>query len=465
QHGREQERIDRMKTLDFFTDLIEAQNRGDPRGIYSICSAHPRVIAAAMAQARADELPFLVESTVNQVNQFGGYTGMKPAGFRDFVFAVAGREGFPGERIMLGADHLGPYPWRREAAGQAMQKACELVASCVKAGYAKIHLDASMPLGGDPVDEHGGLEPELVARREAQLAAAAEAACRDSRRAGLELGGGSPPVYVIGTDVPAPGGVQSQAEAAAVTHVRELEQTIASCRREFEAGGLEEAWQRVVAVVVQPGVEFGEHVVYPYERARAGKLISAARRHTGLLLEAHSTDHQRPGLLRQLVEDRFAVLKVGPALTFAMRECLFALESMEKELLGGSYRARLSRLELFLEKAMSDNPSSWQSYHTGSAQEVYLARKYSFSDRSRYYWQVPMVKGAVELLLENMRQVEIPLTLISQYLPRHYREIREGRLNTDPEELIEASIRMVLRDYSAAAMGFPGTGPGPGPEP
>ena len=270
---------------------------------------------------------------------------------------------------------------------------------------------------------------------------------------------------LVAACAPAPPAAAPAEEAAAVTPVREFEQTVASCRREFEAGGLGEAWQRVLAVVVQPGVEFGEHAVYPYERARAGKLIGAARRHPGLLLEAHSTDYQRPELLRQLVEDRFAILKVGPALTFALRECLFALESMEKELLGGSYRARLSQLELFLEKAMSDNPSSWQSYHTGSAQEVHLARKYSFSDRSRYYWQVPMVRGAVELLLENMRRVEIPLTLISQFLPRHYRDIREGRLNADPEELIEASIRMVLRDYSAAATGFPGTGPGPGPGP
>ena len=120
-----------MKTLDFFTDLIEAQKKGNPRGIYSICSAHPRVISAAMAQAESDDLPFLIESTVNQVNQFGGYTGMNPAAFRDHVFKVAERVEFPRQRIILGGDHLGPYPWRKEPAEQAMPKACELVARCV----------------------------------------------------------------------------------------------------------------------------------------------------------------------------------------------------------------------------------------------------------------------------------------------------------------------------------------------
>ena len=311
-----------------------------------------------------------------------------------------------------------------------------------RAGYTKIHLDASMPLDDDPLNEHDGLELDVVARREARLAAAAEAAVRQA--------GGSPPVYVIGTEVPPPGGIQADEAAVAVTRVEQFEQTIAECKREFGANDMQDAWERVIAVVVQPGVEFGDHVVYEYDRFKARELVAAARRHPELMLEGHSTDYQRAELLRFLVEDGIAILKVGSALTFAMRECLFALERFEIELLGSSYRARLSELQLFLEKAMNDNPTNWQSYYTGSAQEIHLARKYSLSDRSRYYWQVPMVKGAVELLLKNLGQVEIPLTLISQYLPRHFLDIRKGSLGTTPVELIEASIRMTLQDYSAA---------------
>jgi D-tagatose-1,6-bisphosphate aldolase subunit GatZ/KbaZ len=434
-----------MNTLDFFRNCIEAQNRGDPRGICSICSAHPRVIAAAMAQARSDDLPLLIESTVNQVNQFGGYTGMNPPAFRDFVFSVADGIGFPKARIILGGDHLGPYTWRSEPSEQAMQKACELIAECVKAGYTKIHLDASMPLGGDPLNSRGALSPDLIARREARMAAVGEAAFRGSS--------GAPPVYVIGTDVPPPGGIQAEEEAVPVTRVQDFEQTIASCKREFEVDGLQDAWSRVIAVVAQPGAEFGDHVVHEYDRSKAGELIKAAGKHSELVLEGHSTDYQRPDSLRQLVEDRIAILKVGPALTFALRECLFALESVEKELLGGSYKARLSQVGLFLDKAMRDNPKHWVGYYTGSAQEIYLARKYSLSDRSRYYWQVPMVKDAVRRLLENLARVSIPLTLLSQYLPRHYLEIRDRGLSASPDSLIESSIRMTLRDYSEAISG------------
>ena len=52
----------------------------------------------------------------------------------------------------------------------------------------------------------------------------------------------------------------------------------------------------------------------------------------GLVYEAHSTDYQRPESYRNLVRDGFAILKVGPALTFAMREVLEALSLIEAEL-------------------------------------------------------------------------------------------------------------------------------------
>ena len=67
------------------------------KGIYSICSAHPWVLAAAMQQAVDDGTPLLVESTSNQVDQYGGYTGMKPADFIRFAHGIAEQVGLPRE--------------------------------------------------------------------------------------------------------------------------------------------------------------------------------------------------------------------------------------------------------------------------------------------------------------------------------------------------------------------------------
>ena len=91
----------------------------------------------------------LIEGTSNQVNQFGGYTGMRPADYKEFVLGLADKVNFPRERVILGGDHLGPLVWCKEPEESAMAKARDLVREYVLAGYKKIHLDTSMRLGDD----------------------------------------------------------------------------------------------------------------------------------------------------------------------------------------------------------------------------------------------------------------------------------------------------------------------------
>src|SRR6187402_1624162 len=117
-------------------DLVARHKSGERRGIYSVCSAHPLVIEATLHHAMRHAAPFvLIEATSNQVNQDGGYTGMVPADFRRFVFAIADRVGFPIERILLGGDHLGPNAWTALPAEAAMAKAEIMVADYVAAGF------------------------------------------------------------------------------------------------------------------------------------------------------------------------------------------------------------------------------------------------------------------------------------------------------------------------------------------
>jgi D-tagatose-1,6-bisphosphate aldolase subunit GatZ/KbaZ len=202
--------------------------------------------------------------------------------------------------------------------------------------------------------------------------------------------------------------------------------------------------------VVQPGVEFGDATVLAYDRRRAMRLSALVARERRLVFEAHSTDYQTPMALRQMVEDHFAILKVGPELTFAFREAVFALDAMERELLGGKKSARLARVGAVLERAMRADPSHWQKYYHGSAAEQAYARKYSFSDRSRYYWPQPAVRSALDRLLANLGSVTIPLTLVSQYLPRQYAAIREGRLACSPQALIRAKVTEITAKYAWA---------------
>jgi D-tagatose-1,6-bisphosphate aldolase subunit GatZ/KbaZ len=424
---------------------ILRQNRdGHGVGVYAICSANRYVIEAGIQQAQRDESLLLIESTSNQVNQFGGYTGQQPADFAKYVRDLAESRKFPLENVVLGGDHLGPHVWRKEPAAQAMEKACVLLRESVLAGYTKIHLDASMHCADDPENGHGPLTDEIVSARAAEMCEAAEQAHRSLST------GAAAPIYVIGTEVPIPGGELEAGKAPDATRTEDLEKTVCVTKEAFHKRGLDYAWERVIAVVVQPGVEFGDASVFPYERAKASKLSSFANAHWHGVFEAHSTDYQAPEALREMVQDHFAILKVGPWLTFAFREAVFALAAVEQEWLAGKSGVLISQIREVLEKTMLENPVYWQGYYHGNESELRLARSYSYSDRSRYYWPQPVIAAALDRLMGNLTVHPPPLSLLSQYLPRQAVLIRSGQLSAGPAVLIRNKILEVLDVYATA---------------
>ncbi len=421
--------------MDFFLDeIVHAQKRGEARGIPSICSAHLWVLKTALQGVE----PVLVEATCNQVNQYGGYTGKTAHDFVIFVEEMASQVGFPREKILLGGDHLGPSPWQQEISESAMRKAEELVQSYVLAGFIKIHIDASMQLADDPP---GALALELSARRTARLAKIAEAAANPE----------TPPRYVIGSEVPIPGGATEHEMAVSVTRVEAARHTLEITRAAFVEAGLESAWERVIALVVQPGVEFGDGFILPYNPGAASSLAQFSTT-TPLVYEAHSTDYQSPANLQALVRDHFAILKVGPALTFAYREAMFALEMIERELIPPEY---CSRLAATLDDAMLRNPVYWNKHYHGNPADLAFARKFSLSDRCRYYWTDPGVQAAVDKLLHNLKNTPLPLSLISQYLPDLYDGIRSGDVTNSAAGMVSQRIDKVLGSYRQACH-YPG---------
>ncbi|MGD0174441.1 MAG: class II D-tagatose-bisphosphate aldolase, non-catalytic subunit [Anaerolineales bacterium] len=425
-------------------EVVHLQKSGQARGIASICSSHPSVLEAAIRRAVRTGSPLLIESTCNQVNQFGGYTGMRPGDFIAYVGSIARRNGLPTDRVLLGGDHLGPSVWQEEPAEDAMSKAMQLIQAYVAAGYIKLHLDASMRLGDD--DPARPLDLEVSAQRLATLAKAAEQA-----QAGP--GAASLPLYVVGTDVPIPGGAPVRAgsaegaESSQVTRVDDLRCSLELTREAFFREGLQAAWERVMAVVVQPGVEFGDDFVNAYQPEAAAGLAGFIENQLGLVYEAHSTDYQSRAALLRMVRDHFAVLKVGPALTYAFREAVFALAMIEAELFPPTKRSRLIET---LEEAMCREPQHWQKHYHGSPAELALARKYSRSDRARYYWPDPQVQAALKQLITNLSDRTLPAGLVSQYAPAQSRRIREGTLENKPEAILLDHIDEVLGDYAYA---------------
>lgn len=423
-------------------EMIKRRKTGDICGIASYCSGNELVIETALERAKATQKPVLLEATANQVNQYGGYTGMTPEQFYAYVMKMAERIGTPKELVILGGDHLGPLTWQNQPEQQAMEQSEELVRLFVSAGFIKIHLDTSMRLGDDPHDK--ALSDRVIAQRGIRLYRAAMEAFEQRRKS---IPDSIRPVFVIGSEVPIPGGAQEAEESLSVTTPEKFKETVSVYQQCFREAGLESGFEDVIAVVVQPGVEFGDDQVFLYDRDAASALCAALNPFPNICFEGHSTDYQSEKCLREMVEDGIAILKVGPALTFGLREALFALSFIERELIPEKDQAKFDQV---LDEIMLKHPKYWENHYHGTAKEKAIARKYSYSDRCRYYFSQEKVILAVNRLFDNLRSVEIPMNMLHQFMPYAYQKVRDGKILPDPRILAKEGILQYIDDYEFA---------------
>lgn len=413
-------------------DLIARNRSGEPIGLPCFCTANEHVLRAVLAYAAQTGFPTVIEATCNQVNQEGGYTGMTPQDFIAWLWGMAREAGVPTDQLVLGGDHLGPNPWRAEPLDQAMEKARELVRLYVEAGFTKIHLDASMACGGEPNPSF-----EQIAERAADLCAVAEAYAPDPTKL----------IYIIGTEVPVPGGESEEPDALDVTSVARFEDTIQTHRDAWTARGLDVAWSRIVSVVTQPGVDFGHSSIYPFQPEKAKPLADAILTQEGLTFEAHSTDYQSNQALSDLVRSHFFFLKVGPELTFRFREAVWALAAIQDQIEPESH---LNIRDVILER-MNAQPKFWRDYYSGTGQALETLKIFSYSDRIRYYWTDQAAATALTTLLSSVERHRLPETIVSHA----FMGLEFGEMPTNPATLIERHIqRCVARYFEAAGQPF-----------
>lgn len=408
--------------------LIQKNLAGEAVGLPCFCTANEQVLRAVFKYTAKHHVPTVIEATCNQVNQEGGYTGMTAADFSQWVQSFNREYGVARDNIILGGDHLGPNPWRHLPVEQAMEKARVLVRDYAAAGFRKIHIDTSMACADESTPSF-----ETVAERAAQLCKIAEQTAPNPE----EL------IYIIGTEVPVPGGETDDMNDLSVTTAERLNDTIETHRHAFERANLNSAWQKIASVVTQPGVDFSHTSVHNFEPHKAAHLAQQIHQFSNVTFEAHSTDYQPTAALAELVAKHFFFLKVGPELTFRMREAAFALTFIENHIVDDGKR---SELIAKLQKAMNDNPEHWAPYYRGAANTIEQLQKFSFSDRIRYYWTVPEVQASLRMLYKNMSEVQLPATIVSQYFPT--REM--GSLESSAEQLITDHVELSISRYYKA---------------
>ncbi len=414
--------------MSILRDLILRNRAGEAIGLPCFCTANEHVLLAVLAYAKRTGLPTVIEATCNQVNQYGGYTGMTPADFMEWLSGMAADAGVPMNQLILGGDHLGPNVWKNEPLDVAMEKSRELVKSYVQAGFKKIHIDTSMACGGEPNPTFA-----QIAERAADLCEVAEKYAPDPSKL----------FYIIGTEVPTPGGETEEPNTLDVTSVARFHDTIQTHRDAWNTRGLDAAWDRVVSVVTQPGVDFGHTSVYPFLPVKAAPLREAIIDEVGLTYEAHSTDYQSTNALSDLVKNHFFFLKVGPELTFRFREAIWALAQIEEEIINDPK----SLIRETFEQQMTKDPGYWVNYYNGSDKELRILRTYSYSDRIRYYWTDPEISKSLNLLIANLEQVNLPESIVSQA----FMGLDFGEVPETPLALIELHIQRCICRYFKAA--------------
>lgn len=405
-------------------NIVTENRSGRPTALPSFCTANTHVLREITRFAAEHDLPALIEATCNQVNQFGGYTGLRPAEYAASIRRMADAAGMDVSNLILGGDHLGPNPWRHLPADEAMEHAKGLVKDYVEAGFTKIHLDASMACGGEAMPSF-----ELVAQRSAELCVVAEKYAPDP----------SALSYVIGTEVPIPGGESDDMSGISVTTPERLTETIETHRLAFGAAGVPQGIEKSVAVVVQPGVDFSHEGVFHYDCAKATDLTAAIQHHDDIAFEAHSTDYQSTENLYHLVADHSVILKVGPELTFRFREGVMALDQIEAAL----NLPNPAAIKAAVLKAMDDTPDDWKNYYSGSSDHIEYLKLYSLSDRIRYYWERPNVSAAFEQLTANLTAGRITAAMASQFGATF--PVLEAHVA--PEDLISPRIETTIARY------------------
>lgn len=408
-------------------DTIIRENQSGGPAVPSVCSAHPDVLEASLRLAGALNRPMLVEATSNQVNQFGGYTGMQAADFVAYVRGFMDKTGTDPALVFFGGDHLGPQAWKVEPAESAMAKARDMMAAFVKAGFTKIHLDCSEGCAGEPA----AVGDDLAASRAADLAKVCEANAPDP----------SALRYIIGTEVPPPGGARSDDGQIAPTPPERALATLEAHRVAFAELGLDDAWTRVRGLVLQPGLEFAPAHIDRFDMTRPDHLSPILDGRGLLCFEAHSTDYQHDEVFADLARRHFAILKVGPALTFAWREALYALSHVH------TWQTGAPHISEVLEKVMCEQPGYWQGHLHGDEARQRLLRHFGYADRIRYYW--PQVTEQTDAMLAELAATEPPEPLLAQYLPPATRA-RAAKLDLPwPVALLQAHVQGALLPYFA----------------
>lgn len=341
----------------------------------SFCTANFNVIKILIIFAKYYNLPILLESTSNQVNQFGGYTGLTPRQFYKKIDKLKKKIKIKNKQVMIGADHLGPLPWKKLNSKIALKNAKTLIKKCISLKYDKIHIDSTIVCKDDK-----NLNLNLIRSRSAKIFNTVPK--KDIKNI----------FFVFGSEVPfAGGGNTNKIKPSVLNNIKVDYFLYNSILKNLNSNK-----KNKFSLVVEPGMAFSNSKISLPKLKKFKKNLSFSKKNN-FSYEAHSTDYQRLVTLKKLVKNNFRFLKVGPELTFDFYQAIKKMEKIED-----TNCNQKSNISYELMKAMSKDNKYWKDYYKGTKKKIEFLKLNSYLDRMRYYWDSKNVKKSMIKLFKNI---------------------------------------------------------------
>lgn len=340
----------------------------------SFCTSNFDVLKIILIFIKFNRLPVLIESTSNQVNQEGGYSGLRPSQFASKLKSLARLININKKSLIIGGDHLGPLPWKDLTSKKAIEKSKILIKECLRAKYEKIHLDTAIKCKDDKY-----MDKDTTIKRCDEIL---------NSFSSNEI---NKKFIVVGTEVPIAGG--SNLLKPILTSFKSIKEEIEMYSTIFKN-------KKKYALVIEPGIGFANFKVVKVKFKKLNKILSFSKK-MNFAYEAHSTDYQSISSLKKLVKNNFKFLKVGPELTYLFSKAVFEMERIEKEKFKNNY----SNIKKTILNEMKKSNKYWKNYYSGSNKYINFLKTNSYLDRMRYYWDKKNVVNAKNKLFLNINKL------------------------------------------------------------
>ena len=378
------------------------------KSLPSFCTSNFLVLKILIKFCKKNKLPLLIETTSNQVNQFGGYTNLTPKKFTKKISLYLKKEKFNQKLFFYGGDHLGPLPWKQFGQLKSLERSKKLIKSYIDSGAQKIHIDTSIKLRNDKTFS----KKEILKRTQDLFN-------------NLNLDKINNIFFVFGTEVPFAGGGTNKNQSAAKfptkSTINESDFVKKLLLKRFN-------YNKYFALVIDTNMEFFNQNIIKPNIKNLTEIVKYSTKKK-FYFEAHSTDYQNLNTLKKLVKNNFKFLKVGPELTHCLLKSLFLMEQFENEYIKEKKRSLFKRK---LIKEILSNKTHWKKYYNEKDSTVVEKILKGKLDRARYYLNTTKVNESIRLLEKNInltKKARISQFLNSKKIHHELDDIKKYKLN------------------------------------